>query len=213
MRTIQTRLLILTILVVASLSNAESENPLPPFGRDTVLVWTASHQDSESQFVVRIAEFAPDRFLEWEEAAAQGTVFMPSADLLKGNNFISGSRLFQSGVDAKSKNETTLWLSRKIFLDLKDKGKIKCKIDGIESRMTYNGKDRLAVEINKSMRDLPVIKASDDRGAERWFLDSEENPLLMKHMVRQYVQTLTSITTNRSNTLRWIKGDKLKTHL
>jgi hypothetical protein len=162
---------------------------------------------------VRIAEFAPDRFLEWEEAAAQGTVFMPSADLLKGNNFISGSRLFQSGVDAKSKNETTLWLSRKIFLDLKDKGKIKCKIDGIESRMTYNGKDRLAVEINKSMRDLPVIKASDDRGAERWFLDSEENPLLMKHMVRQYVQTLTSITTNRSNTLRWIKGDKLKTHL
>jgi hypothetical protein len=209
-RNIQNHFVIILILVVTSLSKAEGENPLPPFGRDTVLVWTAHSQDFESQFVVRIAEFLPDRFLEWEDTVAQGTVFMASADLLTANNFISGSRLFQSGVDAKSKDETTLWLSCKIFRELKDKGKIKCKIDGIQSLMTYKGKDRLPVEINKSMKELPVIKISDDRNSERWFLDSEENPLLMKHMVRQYVQTLTSITTNRPNTLRWIKGDKLK---
>jgi hypothetical protein len=72
------------------------------------------------------------------------------------------------------------------------------------------GNYRLPVEINKSMKDLPVIKVVDDRGSERWFLDSEENPLLLKHSIRQYVQTLTSITTDRSNTLRWIKGEKLK---
>jgi hypothetical protein len=208
-RNIQNCFLILLILV--SLSKAEGESPLPPLGRDTILVWIAHHQnDYESQFVARIAEFAPDRFLEWEDTATQGTVFMASTDLLKANNFISGSRLFQSGVDAKSKNETALWLSRKIFRELKDKGKIKCKIDGIQSLMTYKGKDRLPVEINRSMRDLPAIKVTDDRDSERWFLDSEENPLLMKHRVRQYIQTLTSITTDRPNTLRWIKGEKLK---
>jgi hypothetical protein len=49
----------------------------------------------------------------------------------------------------------------------------------------------------------------DDRGNERWFLDSEENALLVKHAVRAYVQTLTSITTDKPNTLRWIKGKKL----
>jgi hypothetical protein len=207
---IQNCFLILLILGAYSLLKAEGENPLPPFGRDTVLVWTAHNQDYESQFVVRIAEFAPDRFLEWEDAKTQGTVFMASNDLMTANNYISGSRLFQSGVDAKSKNETTLWLSRKIFRVLKDKGKIKCNIDGIQALMTYKGNDRLPVEINKSMIELPVIKVADDRGSETWFLDSEENPLLMKHTAGQYVQTLTSITTNRPNTLRWIKGDKLK---
>jgi hypothetical protein len=57
--------------------------------------------------------------------------------------------------------------------------------------------------------ELPVIKVNDDRGSERWFLDSEENPLLVKHAIRQFCQILASITTDRSNTLRWIKGKKL----
>jgi hypothetical protein len=209
-RNIHNCFLILLILVAVSPAKAEDDKPLPPFGRDTVLVWTAHHQDNESRFVVRIAEFAPDRFLEWEDAQTQGTVLMSSADLLTAGNFIGGSKLFQSGVDTRSKGETALWLSQKLFHDLKDKGKIKCMVDGIKALITYKGKDRLPVEINKSMRDLPAIKVADDRGSERWFLDSEENPLLLKHMVRQYVQTLTSITTDRPNTLRWIKGSKLK---
>jgi hypothetical protein len=209
MRIVQNTCLILLILVSYSLSRAEDKNPLPAFGRDTVLVWTIHNMDYESQFVVRVAEFAPDRFLEWEDTQTQGTVFMSSSDLLTGKNYISGATLFQSGVDSRGKNATTLWLSQRIFKDLKDKGKVKCDLDGIQSVMTYKGNDKLAVEINKSVQELPVIKVADDRGSERWFLDSEENPLLVKHTVRKFVQTLTSITTNRSNTLRWIKGNKL----
>ena len=57
--------------------------------------------------------------------------------------------------------------------------------------------------------ELPVIRVSDDRGSERWFLDDADNPLLVKHLFRQYSQTLVSITTDRPNTLRWIKGRKL----
>jgi hypothetical protein len=210
MRIIQTSFVILLILLSFSLSKAESENPLPAFGQDTVLVWTTQNQDYESQFVVRIAGFAPDRFLEWEDMQTQGTVFMASADLLTANDFLGGSSLFRSGVDTKSKNGTTLWLSRKIFRDLKEKRKVKCNLDGIPAFMTYTGDDQLSVEVNKSRKELSVIKVTDDRGSERWFLNSEENPLLVKHMIRKYVQTLSSITTNRSNTLRWIKGDKLK---
>jgi hypothetical protein len=44
---------------------------------------------------------------------------------------------------------------------------------------------------------------------ELWFLDSADNPLQVKLLSRNYVETLTSITTDRSNTLRWIKGKKL----
>jgi hypothetical protein len=210
MRIIQNCFVILFMLVCSSFSRAEGDTLLPTFGQDTVLVWTTHNQDYEAQFVVRIAEFLPDRFLEWESTQTQGTVFMTSADLLTANNYIGGADLFQSGIDSKGKNATTLWLSKKIFQELKEKKKIKCNLDGIQSTLTYTGNDRLSIEVNKSMKELPVIKVSDGRGSERWFLDSNENPLMVKHTIRKYEQTLASITTNRSNTLRWIKGDKLK---
>jgi hypothetical protein len=207
MKVIQSGLWILVILL-ASLAGEESgEKQLPLFGRDTVLVWKIKNLDYESQFVARIAEFSPDRFMEWEDASSQGTVFMLSRDLLTAKNYVSAS-LFQSGVDSKSKQATTLWLSKLIYQDLKNKGKIKYSLDGVPALMTYTGDGRLAVEVNKSMQELPVIKVEDDRGSERWFLDNEENPLLMKHVYRKYSQTLASITTNRPNTLRWIKGGK-----
>ena len=76
-------------------------------------------------------------------------------------------------------------------------------------QLTYQGDGDIEIEVNRSARTLPVIKVSDDRGGERWFLDQEENPLMLRHIVRTFTQVLTSITTDRSNTLRWIKGKKL----
>jgi arginine repressor len=75
--------------------------------------------------------------------------------------------------------------------------------------MTLEGSEKIKVEVNRTLMELPVIKVKDDRGSERWFLDSEENPLMAKQAIRQFSQTLASITTDRPNTLRWIKGKKL----
>jgi hypothetical protein len=185
-----------------------AESQLPIFGRDTVLVWKIKSRDFDSEFVARIAEFSPDRFLEWEDSSTQGTIFMPSRDVLAAKGYVSAN-LFESGVDSRGKNVTTLWLSQQIYRDLKSKRKVKCNLDSIASQMTYRGDDHLTVEVNRSPRELPVIRVTDDRGSERWFLDQEENPLMVKHMLREFSQTLTSITTDRPNTLRWIKGKKL----
>jgi hypothetical protein len=73
----------------------------------------------------------------------------------------------------------------------------------------YLGRDNLTVEVNGTPRELAVIKASDGRGDEFWFLDQVGNPLMVKHAVRNYTQTLSVISTDRHNTLRWIKGKKL----
>ncbi len=187
---------------------SEVESPLPPFGRDTVMVWKIQNQDYNSEFVVRIAEFSPDRYLEWEDTKTQGTIFMPSRDIEAAKGFVSAN-LFESGMDSRGKNATTLWLSQRIYRELKDKKKTKCDLDGVSALLTYRGDDHLTVEVNGSPRELPVVKISDDRGSERWFLDQEENPLMVRHLIRSYDQTLTSITTDRPNTLRWIKGKKL----
>lgn len=201
-------LLIMTILVPCSLSPSADKTNLPPFGRDTVLVWKIENSELESSFVVRIASFNPDRYIEWESENSQGTVFMPSRDIQEAKGYDSRN-LFEGGVDRKSKKNTTLWLSRRIFEDLKSKGKAKCRLDGVGGAFNYLGLESISIDVNDTSRELPVIKASDGRGSEFWFLDQEENPLMVKHMFRNYSQTLTVINTDRPNTLRWIKGSKL----
>jgi hypothetical protein len=207
------KLLFGSVLITLALSAIAMEllaadNSLPAFGQDTVLVWKLENQGFQAEFVVRIAEFAPDRFLEWEDSNSQGTIFMPVQDVMSAKGF-SSSSLFSSGMDTRGRDATTLWLSRKIYLELKEKKKTKCNLDGVSGFLTYQGNGDIEVEVNRKSMTLPVIKVSDDRGGERWFLDQEGNPLLLKHSVHKFTQVLTSITTDRPNTLRWIKGRKL----
>jgi hypothetical protein len=207
------RCLIALFIILICRAGAAAEDPgekaLPVFGRDTVLVWKIQHLDYRADFVVRIAQFLPDRYMEWEDESTQGTVFMPGQDIEDANAYVN-SDLFKSGSDTRGNHSTTLWLSRKIFRDLKANQKAKCLINGTMGLFDYMGDDTLAVEVNRVSQILPVIKVMDDRKEERWFLDQEDNPLMLNHRVRKFSQTLTSITTDKSNTLRWIKGRKLE---
>lgn len=189
----------------------KDENFFPHFGRDTVLVWKIQISDFETRFIVRIAEFSPNRHFEWEDDKAQGTVFIPEKDVLAAKGYVNTS-LFEAGVDTTSKNYTTLWLSRKIYKEFKEKKNVKFNLDGVRAKFLSLGEDQLIVEVNRAKIALPVIKISDDRGSERWFLDHEDNPLLVKHKIRTYTQTLTSITTDKPNSLRWIRVAKRKNH-
>ena len=181
---------------------------LPPFGRDTVLVYKMEIEQDVKNFVVRIAEFSPDRFVEWENATTQGTIFMTAAAVQNARGFVNSS-LFEAGVDTTGKQVTTLWLSSRIFHGLKEKKRVKVAIDAIDTWVTLDSDDQVPVEVNRTVMNLPAIKTVDERQSVRWFLDSEENPLLLKHVLRHYTQTLASITTDRPNTLRWIKGKKV----
>jgi hypothetical protein len=202
---------ILLVLAVAPVPIAAvgAAGSLPEFGKDTVLVWKIQNQNFQGEFVVRIAEFAPDRFIEWEDENSQGTIFMPRKDLLTATRFLS-TNLFSAGMDTHAEGATTLWLSRKIFQELKDRKKIKCNLDGVPGRLTYEGNGEIEIEANRQPLTFPVIKVSDDRGSERWFLDHEDNALMVRQAVRTFTQVLASITTDRPNTLRWIKGKKLE---
>ena len=198
----------LTFLLALSCAYAEQKTQLPTFGLDTVLVWRSENQGLVSDFVVRIAEFLPDRFIEWEDATTQGTILMTNRAVMAGKRFVNAS-LFKAGGDSIGGDTTTLWLSQQTYRDLKENRHLKLIIDSIEGRITNEGEGEITVEVNGVPTALPVIKVRDDRGSERWFLDQEDNPLLVKHIVRKYTQTLVNISSDRANTLRWIKGKKL----
>lgn len=201
---------LLAVIMAGGIGSWSQTQPgaLPTFGRDTVLVWKMQFSEDSSDFVVRIAEFLPDRFLEWENATTQGTIFMPGKAIAGAKVFVNAS-LFEGGVDTKGKDKTTLWLSQQIFRDLKSRKRIKVQLDSVDGWLTLDGSDSITVEVNRSPMALPTIKVKDERGSDRWFLDSEDNPMLIRHKVRHYDQVLVSITTDKPNTLRWIKGKKL----
>ncbi len=183
-----------------------ADSQMPSFGRDTVLVYKSSNE-KEGPFTVRIATFLPDRYVEWEDTTTQGTIFMPAKTVSAARALVN-YQLFQAGVDTRGKDATTLWLSARIFQELRGNKMVKFIIDGLPTSVTVLGGDHLEIEVNRSLRSLPVIKTKDERGAERWFLDTEDNPLLVNLLVRNYQQKLASITTDRANTLRWIKDRK-----
>jgi hypothetical protein len=200
---------LLIALGVAAAQALSGESALPEFGRDTVLVYNIQNLDYSANFVIRIAQFLPDRYFEWEDELSQGTVFIPGRDIDSSKGYVN-SNLFKSGSDTRGSSSTTVWLSRQIFSELKAKKKVKCMINGTPGAFTYQGEDTFAVEVNRTSRVLPVIKVMDDRKEERLFLNQEDNPLMLSHRFRKFSQTLTSITTDKSNTLRWIKGRKLE---
>ena len=200
-----TAVVILTTLFTWALVQAAS---VPPFGRDTVLVYKSEMEQNTDTFVIRIAEFSPDRFMEWENSSTQGTVFIPASSVQGAKGYVNAS-LFEAGVDTTAKQVTTVWLSRRIFRELKEKKKAKVAVDSIDTWVTLESEDQVPVEVNRTVVNLPAIKTVDERQSVRWFLDSEDNPILLKHVLRRYTQVLASITTDRPNTLRWIKGKKL----
>jgi hypothetical protein len=200
---------LLSILLAFGFQSAPggADAALTAFGRDTVLVYKSTNE-KEGAFVVRIAQFLPDRYFEWEDGISQGTIFIP-AKLVSDAHALVNYTLFQAGVDTRGKNATTLWLSRRVHRELKENPKVKFDLDGVATLVTVLGADQMIVEVNRAQKSLPVIKTRDEYHAERWFLDIEDNALLVKTAVRQYEQKLASITTDRPNTLRWIKDKKL----
>jgi hypothetical protein len=195
-------------LITAAPSGSAEDFQFPEFGHGTVLVWKIEGPEYERSFVARLASFLPNRFLEWENDAGQGTIFMPERAVAEARGY-EVSSLFANGKDKKTKNETALWLSRRVFTELKENKTAKWNLNGVSAKLNFIGEESIMVEVNRNVVELPVIRAADDRKAEWFFLNMPENPLMVRYEVRNYRQTLSSITTDAPGSLRWIKGRKI----
>ena len=196
------------VFITVVCGGGEEEFNLPEFGIGTVLVWKIEGPEYEKSFVARLASFRPDRFFEWENETGQGTVLMPGRVVADAKGYETSS-LFAVGKDIKTRNETALWLSRRIFTELKEKKTARWNLNGVSSKLSLIGEGNVTVEVNRNITVLPIIRAADDRNAEWSFLNQLENPLMIRYEVRNYRQSLSSVTTGDSDSLRWIKGRKL----
>lgn len=190
-------------------SSSALSGQIPEFRLGTVLVWHSENRGLKAQFVIRVAQFKPDRYFEWESNSTQGTVLLRESAVEHAKKY-SNYRLFQAGAELESSEEMTFWLSRRTYEALKAKKKVGFYLDSIKTKLVLLGSAQRTIQVNRKPVTVQVLEAKDGRGGQWSFLDDGDNPLLVKYELRSYKQELSSVNTERTDSLRWIKGSRLK---
>ena len=170
----------------------------------TILIYQTKSGQQERQFVLRIARFKPDIVLEWESLSHQGTVHLHRKAVEKATRF-SVSKLFDPGVDSESGKETTKWLSRKMYDELINQGKVKITLNKISTQFQLKEKSTRQLVWNKVEIEVPVIVVEDSRRGVWAFHANPENPILIEYTTPYYHEKLARISTDGKNRLRWIR--------
>lgn len=170
----------------------------------TVLVYETRSGKEESQFVLRLARYHPDIFLEWESTSHQGTLHLYRKAVTEGKTF-SLAGLFQIGVDMISEDTMTTWLSRRMYEDLVSDGEAKVVFNNHPVKLNVTGEGTYALRLNKVPQEISVIFVEDDRKGKWSLHKNPDNPILVEYESPYYRQRLKSVSTNAENRLRWIR--------
>lgn len=189
-------LLVLLLLPVSALAGGFTPGP------KTFLVYESESGGRQYQLLLRLARFRPDIFLEWESGVGQGTVHLHRRAVESGEHF-TVQKLFEGGVDVESAKVMTLWLSRRIYEELLQRGKKKIKLNGLSVRLQLVGERSYSVKVDQKDQEVTAIEVSDDLNGNWMFLKDAGNPLLLRYQGRYFEQRLKLVSTNSTQNLRW----------
>jgi riboflavin synthase len=174
-------------------------------GPKSILVYQSEDQtQKESQFVLRLARYRPDIFLEWESLSHQGTLHLYRKAVREATIFHLSS-LFEAGVDLESRDAMTVWLSEKVYQELTEKGSSRIRLNRIPVMMSLTEEGTFTLTVDKQVIDIPVMHVEDDRKGLWTFYKNPENPLLVAYRSTYFSQYLKTVSTALTNKFRWIQ--------
>jgi riboflavin synthase len=174
-------------------------------GPKSILVYKSEdRQQKESQFVLRLARYRPDIFLEWESLSHQGTLHLYRDAVQKAEIFHLSS-LFEVGIDMESRDAMTMWLSEKIYQELTEKGSSKIRLNRLPVKLSLTEEGTFELTVDKQVVEIPVFHVEDDRKGSWTFYKNSKNPLLLAYRSTYFSQRLTTVSTAPTNKLRWIQ--------
>lgn len=175
-----------------------------PVPAKTVLIFHSVVANKETPTVLRVARFKPDIFVEWESVNHQGTIHLYQDAVEDGRKFIL-ENLFDAGVDSESKDAMTIWLSGRIYKELKENGHAKIELNNLPLKMKVLGTGTFDLLVDKKQRQIPVITIEDERKSTWVIHDDPENPLMVEYKTPRFRKYLRSVNTSSWPGLRWIK--------
>ncbi|MEE2840037.1 MAG: riboflavin synthase [Acidobacteriota bacterium] len=174
-------------------------------GEKSILVYQSEdRQQRQSQFVLRLARYRPDIFLEWESLSHQGTLHLYREAVQEAKIFHLSS-LFEVGVDMESGDAMTVWLSEKVYRELTEKGSSKIRLNRLPVTLSLMEEGSFTLTVDKQVVEIPVIHVQDDRKGLWMFYKNPENPLLVAYHSTYFSQHLKTVSTASTNKLRWIQ--------
>ncbi|MGH9338007.1 MAG: hypothetical protein ACRD1R_00040 [Acidobacteriota bacterium] len=170
----------------------------------TILVYENVSGKIAKRFIIRVARYQPDIFLEWESTSHQGTLHLYREAVHEADQFnLIG--LFEVGVDLESEEATTIWLSRAMYQDLLDDGYAQIRLNSQPVKLQVQGEGSYNIVVDKEPAQVPIIRVKDNRRGEWVFLKDPVNPLLIEYVTPYFRQTLKRISTDPENDLRWVR--------
>ena len=174
------------------------------FGEKTVLVFENRTGGDDHQFVLRLARFHPDIYLEWESFNHQGTVHL-YRKAVSGAKRVTVGGLFEAGLDIESKDTMTNWLPTKVYQQVVEKGEAKVQLNNQNLKLRFVEEGVHVVTVDKVDVEVPVVHLEDDRKG-KWIVHrNPQNPVLLEYESAYYQMQLKRVSTSKSNNLRWIK--------
>jgi hypothetical protein len=174
-------------------------------GEKSILVYQSEdRQQRQSQFVLRLARYRPDIFLEWESLSHQGTLHLYQNAVQEAKVFHLSS-LFEVGVDMESGDAMTVWLSGKVYRELTEKGSSKIRLNRLPVTLSLMEEGSFTLTVDKQVVEIPVIHVQDDRKGLWMFYKNPKNPLLVAYHSTYFSQHLKTVSTASTNKLRWIQ--------
>ncbi len=175
-----------------------------PVPAKAVLIYYSSVANRETPTILRVARFKPDIFVEWESVSHQGTIHLFQGAVQEGRKFFLES-LFDAGVDSESSDAMTIWLSERMYHELKDNGQAKILLNNLPLKMKVVGTGTFSLIVDKQERQIPVMTVEDERKNTWVFYDEADNPLMVEYKTPRYRKYLKSVTTASWPGLKWIK--------
>ena len=191
------------LLTTVGTAEAQSEKKLS-LHEKSILVYSSIIDGEDTQFVIRIARFLPDRVFEWETTAFQGTVHLHKAAVENAERLTYG-RLFEAGVGYESSDTVTKWLSSKMFSELSLGKSVKYRLNNLKADFVLDGREVYKVILDGEELEIPAIRIKDSRNGVWLFQDDHENPLLLRYISPYFLEELKRVSNSDANQLRWIK--------
>jgi len=186
--------------------NAEQAAGAEPFGlhEKSILVYNSIINGENSQFVIRIARFAPDRVFEWETTAFQGTVHLHSS-AVESAEILTYGKLFEAGVGYETSDTVTKWLSGKMYRELKKGDPVEFKLNNLKAEFVLDGVEQYLFSLDGEEIEVSAIRVKDSRRGEWLFQDDPDNPLLLRYVSPYFREELKRVSNSADNRLRWIR--------
>jgi hypothetical protein len=168
------------LLLEVNISHAQDMN-LEWIRPGTGLAYNVNTENSDYQYIVNINGLYPTLSFRWEmtfPSRNYGDIEISQQamdEATKQRNYFSGLGLYLE-------EETSVWISKKVYQAMKTKVPISINCgDSDEDELLFFVKNTTyQTQLNDSTVLLPALYAETENGKKYWILDDPDNPIILK---------------------------------